>query len=379
MTLVNYNQSRVKMFRRCQKQYAFRYDYPQFFGGKEKQEMVPKVSKLPLYRGTWMHALQQALHHQWAGATPFWIDIGEGKTKVSAEISTWRDVQELLSGEFNKLFIEEREELGELDTDCERLFKSYLKFWDEDQDRYSVATLPNGEPAIEFMVEAPLDKFGIKGGQFKGKVDLLVEDEEYGGLWIWDAKWVKKIPPPDERMMSPQAPLYVWGVREAYDLDVRGFLYNYGRTKAPTIPNVLKRPAGMLSVAQRMDTDLTTYFAAIKAAHGSDWKKYLEYYKPKLKQLKGREAMWFDRQRIPVEDDRILRAVREYLVTVRDIQKREGRREYVPRSYFYNCRFGCEYHDICAAEFQGLDIEPLVRDGFQFTGERYEKEDLLDG
>ena len=178
--------------------------------------------------------------------------------------------------------------------------------------------------------------------------------------------------------MSPQAPLYVWALREKYDLDVRGFLYNYGRTKPPAIPRVLQRPAGMLSTAHKMDTDLTTYFTAIKEQHGKHWRKYLEYYKPKLLELKGREAMWFRRERIPVEDERILRAVREYVASVKNIRERESRREYVPRSYFFNCKYSCEYHDLCVAEFQGLDIDPLVREGFRFVGERYvEKEDLL--
>lgn len=379
MPVVNYSQSRIKHFRRCQKQYSFRYDYSKYYGGKARQEMVPTKKKLPLYRGSWMHALQEALHHQWAGIPQWEQQFGEGKHKLTIKATSWRDVQETLTEQFNALFEEEREELGDLANESERLFKSYLRFWGADQDTYSVAELSDGKPAIEFIVEASLEKFGLENAAFKGKVDLLVEDDEYGGLWIWDAKWVKKIPAPDERMMSPQALLYVWALRECYDLDVRGFVFNYGRTKAPTIPRVLKRPAGMLSLATNMDTDLQTYFQEIKRVHGKDFKNYLPYYAQKLKDLKGRDALWFDRARIPMEDDRILRAVREYIASVRDIQRREGRREYVPRSYFNSCRFLCDYHEVCAAEFQGLEIEPLVKQSMMFTGERYETEDLLSG
>lgn len=325
-----------------------------------------------------MHALQEALHHQWAGIEAFEMTFGEGKNSLKFPVMQWQDVQEVLSEQFNAMFLEEREDLGDLPEETERLFKSYLKFWSEDQDTYSVATLPNGAPAIEFIVECPLDKFGLSHSAFKGKIDLLVEDDEYGGYWIWDAKWVKSIPAPDERMMSPQAPLYIWALRETYDIDVRGFVYNYGRTKAPTVPRVLKRPDGMLSTAAKMDTDIYTYLAAIKRAHGSDWKKYLPYYKQKLQDLKGRESMWFRRERIPVGPEIQLAAVREYVATVRDIRKREKRREYVPRSYFYNCKFSCDYHDLCAAEFQGLDPVPLIKAGFEFAGERYTNEgDLL--
>lgn len=372
--MTNYNQSKIKMFRRCQRQYAFRYDTAKVMGKKPKLEMVPLVRKLPLYKGSWMHALQEALHKEWAGLETFTVSIGEGKKKLAIEATSWKDVQEALEDQFDSLFEEEREDLGTLPEDCLRLFRSYLRFWKHDQDTYEVAELPDGSPAVEFIVEAPLDKFGVKG-KFKGKIDLMVKDLEYDGLWIWDAKWMKTIPPPDERMMSPQNPLYVWGVEETYDIFVRGFVYNYGRSKPPTVPHVLKR--GSLSLAKKIDTDQHTYLRAIKDTHGDDWQRWVPYYKQKLLDLKGREAKWFDRQRIPVERDRVLRTLREYVATVRDIERRERREGYIPRSYLYNCQRQCDYHGPCVAEYQGLDIEPLIKAGFMFEGERYGKEDLL--
>lgn len=380
MAVTNISQSRTKLFRRCQKQYSLRYDYPLLYGGKARQEMIPSRKKLPLYRGSWMHALQEALHHEWAGVEEFDIVFGEGKHTLKFPVSSWQDVQATLTEQFEGTFEEEREELGDLPGETERLFKSYLNFWKDDRDKYSVVTLPDGSPAIEVEVSCDLTKFGLKGFGFKGKLDLIVEDHEYGGVWIWDAKWVKRIPDPDERMMSPQNCLYVWALRETYDLDVRGFVYNYGRTKPPTVPRVLKKPEGMLSLASKMDTDYSTYLREIKKVHGKKWKMYLPYYIQKLHDLKGRDAMWFDRARIPVEDDRILRAVREYTATVRDIQRRETRRDYVPRTYLYSCGWSCDYHNLCAAEFQGLEIEPLIKRGYEFAGERYDKEgDLMDG
>jgi hypothetical protein len=134
----------------------------------------------------------------------------------------------------------------------------------------------------------------------------------------------------------------------------------------------------MLSLAAKMDTDVHTYLAAIKDTHGKDYKRYIPYYAQKLQDLKGRDGMWFRRERIPIEEDTLLRAIKEYTATVRDIQRRETRLDYIPRSYFYNCKFSCEYHDLCAAEFQGLDIDPLIRASYEFSGERYGKEDLLD-
>lgn len=365
-----FNQSRIKMFRRCQKQYSFRYDYAPRFGGKRGQEMVPKTSKLPLYKGTWMHALQEAHHRAWA------VDSGFKPKLVypNGEIELWTDVHARFEEEYDRLFEEEKEDLGTLPEDCYRLFKAYLRFWKHDTTRYRVAPLHDGTPGIEFVVIAALPG-RITGLPFKGRVDLLVEDLEYGGLWDWDAKWVKTVPIADERMMSPQAPMYVYAMRED-DYDLRGFVFNYGRSKPPTKPDVLKR--GTLSVKQKMDTDYATYLTAIKDLHGDDWKQWAStYYIDKLRVLKDRDRLWFDRQRIPVEDERVERAMAEFMATVADVKHRV-KGDAVPRSYFYNCKFGCEYHDLCCSEFQGLDIEPLIKAKFTFEKERYaDREDLL--
>lgn len=343
-----YSQSKVKSWRRCQKQFGFRHDYAPV--GKE---MVRRAPKLALSRGTWMHSLQEAHHREWAG--------------VKGKKADWEAVHERNTRKFNTYFEEDREELGDLPGECERLWRSYLRYWTEDQDRYQVARLDGGTPAVEFTVEVPLSRWGIVE-PFKGRLDLLVADQEYGGLWIWDHKWVKRIPDVDERMMSPQALMYAWAlIKLGYD--VRGFLYNYGRTKPPTIPRHLV--AGGLSVAKNIDTDFHTYAREIQIVHGKHWKKYARtQYRDTLIRLKNREALWFRRERIPVERDRIKQALVEFLTSVKQIERR-AKPEKAPRSYFYNCSQHCDYHDLCVTEFKGLDITPLVRDRYEVVPERY--------
>jgi hypothetical protein len=346
------------MFRRCQKQYSFRYDTAEALGLDPSREMVTKRPRLPLRRGTWLHALLEAHHRTWAGL----------------DVSPWEQVHEELRDQFDGLFEEEKEMLGDLPDEAYRLMRGYLRFWGEVEENYQVATLDDGTPAVEFVLEVPLTKWGIED-PFKGRVDLLVEDLEYGGLWVWDHKWVKSVPTADERMMSPQNVMYTWGLRKM-GYDVRGFLYNYGRTKPPAVPRLLK--AGTLSMAQRMDTDYYTYLSAIKEVHGEMWKQYAKaVYRDKLLSLKGREALWYRRERIPVEPVKIREGLAEFLTTVKDIERRSVK--HPPRSYFYTCKFGCEYHDICCAEFAGLDIEPLIRSDFTFEDERYtqSESDLL--
>jgi len=342
-----FNQSGVKSFRRCQKQYAFRHDYAQ-----EGLELVRRAPKLTLHRGSWMHALQQAHHRQWAGLP-----------------DDWEETHEQWTARFNRLFDEEKDELGDLPAECERLFNTYLRRWREDYDTYKVARLHDGSPGVEFVVEVPLEKWGLQS-PFKGRIDLLVKDREYGGLWIWDHKWVRGIPDIDERMMSPQALMYAWALRRQ-GYQIKGFVYNYGRTKPPTIPHPVYG-GRQLSTAKKIDTTFDVYVQAIKDLHGDHWKFYAKgMYRDMLIRLKHREQLWFRRERVPVETERIRQALREFIVTARQIERRPNR-TVAPRTYLYTCPRHCDYHDLCVAEFQGLDIAPLIRQRYDFVPERYD-------
>jgi|SRR5215471_1278439 len=352
-----YNQTRIKEFRRCQRQYSFRYDTAEILGMDPKLEMVPKVKKVQLERGSWLHSLIEAHTREMA--------------EVDGEL--WEDVHSRLTEDFNELFEEEREGLGDLPAECERIFRGYLRFWRDDVDRYTVARLHNGDPAIEFVVEQSLKRWGIKD-PFKGRIDLLLEDNDLGGLWIRDYKSVKNIPSDDERMMSPQNCMYVWAMRKS-GYDVRGFVYDYLRTKPPVIPRVYKRTsqygaAGTLSQRPSLDTDYYTYLQAIKDVHGSQWKQWAkQIYRGTLIHLRERQGLWYRRMVIPVENEKIRQALAEFLVSITDIENRN--RKYPPRSYFYNCRWGCGYHELCTAAFAGLDIEDMIKHDYTFEDERY--------
>lgn len=344
--LRNFSVSKVKTAVRCEKQYYFRYIYPKEVLGK-KGELVPSHSSLPLKKGSWMHDL---LAEHWAGRS-------------------WEAKHDELSQEFNKLFWEERELFDDLPVVCNQLMRRYLRYHAEDDSKYEVARLPKGKPAIEFVIEFPLEKWGVHGN-FKGRIDLLVKDLEYGGYWIRDAKWVKSIPGPDERMMSPQNIMYV-AVMRLMGWDLRGFIYDYGRTKEPTVPPILQR--GTVTTRKNLDTDVLTYLMQVRNAHGKKWKSYARtVYKTKIEELRGRESLWFRRERIPVDGPRIDEGFAEFIEGCKRIKKRNA---YI-RNYLYNCKFNCSYHEPCVASFQGMDIERLMKSQFMVEPERYSLEEV---
>jgi len=331
--------------------YSFRYDYPKEELGK-RGELQPNRLPEGLKRGGWMHTLMQAHWLEVAG-------IGNG----------WEEKHEELTDEFSELFEEEQEYYGDLPDQCGSLMRRYLRYYKDDDEKFHTARLPKGEPAVEFVIEVPLKQFGLKG-IFKGQVDILVRDLEYGGYWIRDAKWMKSLPSTDERMMSPQNIMYAWALR-SLGWDIRGFIYDYGRTKPPAIPYILQN--GTVTMRKNIDTHTMTYLRANKKAHGKQWKKFAKtVYRPKLKKLKARETLWFDRQSIPLDGPRMDNGLKEYIIAVGRIQNRVE----PIRNYIYNCKFSCSFHEACVASFQGLDITNLMKKSFHVEPERYTVEEV---
>src|SRR2546423_72081 len=97
LTLSN---SRANTFKRCQKQYEFRY----------RLKLKPKRVALPLRLGDWLHQLLM----------------------VHADGHDWRDRHTVLRADFDKLLNEEKEDLGDLPTNAERLIKGYLAHYGDD-------------------------------------------------------------------------------------------------------------------------------------------------------------------------------------------------------------------------------------------------------
>ena len=184
--------SMLKTFRRCPKQAEYKYI----------ERLQPRILGRPLRLGTWMHRLQEV--HSMGG--------------------DWRAEHKKLTAKFSKLFDEEKDEIGDLPTQCYQLMISYL--WHYKNDNWKVLE-------AEFVLEAELPD----GSIFRAKIDWLVEDQY--GLWIVDHKWHRTLPDLNFRLLDSQSADYVW-VAVKNDLPVQGHIWNYARSKMPTYPEPLK-------------------------------------------------------------------------------------------------------------------------------------------
>lgn len=161
-------QSMMKTFKGCPREAFYKYQL----------RLQPKAVSKPLRRGTWFHALLEAYYK------------GED----------WEPVHETFTREFNKLFDEERFELGDLHTEISNLFRSYI--WHYGDPQYKAYHWKVHETELKLSAEMP------NGHIFRGVFDMLVEDDF--GLWLVDHKCLD----PDTPVTTP------FGLRRIGDLNV---------------------------------------------------------------------------------------------------------------------------------------------------------------
>src|SRR5688500_4738089 len=209
------NHSMLKAFRRCPKQVEFKYG----------RQLLPRIDSKPLTRGKWFHSLLEA-HY-----------VGRD----------WKKVHKAWCRRFSGLFDEEKEKLGDLPNEMYRLMLSYLWHYKMEGEWEVIE--------VEKIIEATLPN----GMAFKGKVDMLIRDQY--GLWLVDHKTHKIIPSLLSRRLDTQSPAYLWACWEN-GIDVRGFIWNYIKTKAPSTPKMLK--SGDRFSKKLGETDYYTFASALK-------------------------------------------------------------------------------------------------------------------
>lgn len=305
--------SKAKTYRRCPKQYEFKY----------VQKLRRKSHALPLKRGDWLHQLMMT-HY---------------------DGHDWRVRHAELTVEFMKLFEEEREEYGDLPTECSRIFRSYLAHYRHIDGQYTVI-----DSEVDEIVELP------NGDTFNFIIDLIVEDQD-GGIWLWDHKTVKGFMPADFMLLDTQLSRYFWAARKIGIKGLRGVMFNELITAPPTAPELLKN--GRLTERQNLKCDVYTYMATIKA-HGLDPKDYRDT----LLRLKGQSDRWFRRTKLPKSKHLTEQMMRELLMTSREI-KEATRRGHFPRHPDKSCQWGCDFTELCIIDLNGGDTSDVIKLKYQ--------------
>ena len=314
--MVTISQSRIKLWRRCQQAYYYR----------EVEELERKHKPLALEKGSLMHLL----------AETFFSKKGN-----------WQTVLDEYRKKFEKLMEEEKDLYGDLPAEAERLFKGYLKKW------YPNNAIKEKILAVELnFAETPVEI--VPGVFLRGIIDRILKITEgalKGKIVLCEMKNVTKIPSEEERFYDVQTCLYVFAaIKLGFKVDL--IMWDYVRTKPPTIPKALKK--GGITRRQNLDTDYETYHQVI-VENGFDPKDYpVELERAKLN-------VYYDRRFMPISDKLIKMIFRDFIRTAKEI---DALKMYPTRNLGFNCR-GCEYVSLCRAELMGLDADFIRRTEYQ--------------
>jgi len=324
--------SEIKAFRRCPKLHEYAYI-------QRIQKVRPAAAP---HRGTILHEMLDARARRMMG----------DKTSVPLMI---------LSGYEKKhrsLFAEERELYGEnFIPDIRRVFEGYERTWAQDGWEYEYS-----EQEIETDLGDAKDK-ELRGVVYHGTLDKIVVTRD-DRRWLVDHKTHKSIPTEEQRFQDYQMLLYVWAWnRENPEEPIDGIIWDYLRTKAPTIPETLVR--GGLTQRANLDTDYYTYMTELKRLK-LDPKPYSEF----LAGLRQRSAdKFFLRVPLPKPSKAMTTTVVEDFRATTTAMLQCSR---PTRTMTKDCSW-CEFYRLCTAELRGLDSNYILKSEYE---ERKDEEDV---
>lgn len=293
----------------------------------------------PLWLGTMVHELIEARH----------------------EHGSYDQALLAMTQEFNGLFLEEKAELGDLPTIAKQIVDSYLKFYESDGLHY-----PKGRRGkrTEIALKIDLDNHT----RFIGFIDALPEDDR-NRLWLMDHKTCASIPDEDARFADLQLLMYLWLLPLMGYRKPDGVIWDYLRTKLPTVPETLK--SGQLSKAKSIDTTYEVYMGEVERVLGPEAKAdYLEF----AETLRGREDKFYRRIYLPSPNQAMIDSVvKDFMDTAQEIRIK-GPTSTV-RSMNKDCK-QCGFYNLCSAEVRGLDDEYIRTTEFTTREQRNAEEKI---
>lgn len=302
---------------------------------KYYQGLRRKTKARPLYLGSSIHSLLEG-----------YIERGNWLAELSQ-----------IKVEYRKLMPEEKAEFGDIPQLAEDTVKGYLSYYREDGAVYPVRKRGRRtELEVRFYLTNQI--------QFLGYIDAY---PQIGGLnWIEDHKTCKRVPDEDTRYADLQLLLYVWAAPKANLPKPDGVLWDYLRTKPPTIPERLK--SGAFSRNSKIDTTYDVYMNTVESVLGP---KEAAEYEEFAETLKGREERFYRRIFLPNPRKEMVEMVVEDMIKSANEILDHGRESKV-RNMTRDCK-QCPYYLLCQAEVRGLDSE-FIRKSEYTVKEGYEED-----
>lgn len=306
MKTINLSHSRLRTWRECSQLHFYKYVL----------KLEPKESKNKLTVGSCIHDMLAA------------IALGQNPIEIYEHYST---VFEQAEDKYDYTRIPE-------------IVERYTNFWLYDPLEYE-------------MVEEDLPKLELFNNNelrinLVGKVDGLAIDNK-GKKWVVERKTSANQPDDKDRFFTSQAMIYVHLLRES-GVKVHGVLWDYIRTKPPTIPERLK--SGELTRRANIDTTPQIYMTQLL-----EHKLNPNDYREELARLEGKEYTFFRRHRQPVVESALDIIVEQ---AVRDARRMAKQQLSPTMNLHHGCKL-CQYQAICQATLTQSDPDFIMEQYFR--------------
>lgn len=328
MSVTRISFSKAKCWRRCHKQYDYKYN----------QRLERRKKAAPLLRGSILHEMLDA----------------RARVLMKLKTVTPATILKRYEKQYFQLFQEEQDLYGDFISDIKRIFDTYCRTYPEDSFEYL---------AVEEELRIPLGD----GIEFIGYIDKRIRDKKKKLHYVVDHKTHKNIPDEETRFADLQSVFYIWARNKIHPKDpVDGIVWDYLRTKPPTIPETLK--SGELSQRANIDTDAFTYKAEIDRLK-LDPKPYLGM----LQTLNQRRNSFMERVFLPSPPKIMIEtAVNDLISTAEQI--RDFGDKLKDRNSSKDCSW-CSFYDLCQAEMRGLDSEYIRKANFTIRQDESDAEE----
>jgi len=306
--MLKVSNSRIKTWRRCHNAHYYKY----------VEKIEPRKKKAALMKGSIIHDMIEA-----------WVNGGKWELALAG-------YQE----EYDKLFLEEKEEYGDIINDMKRVMVGYVNRWEDEELNY----IKKNKVRTEHEVEVELVPGRIL---LTGVIDRIGKDPK-DRIWLVESKSFKQSLPKEEiRYADLQTAIYCWMAPRCGFPEPFGIMWDYIRSKPPTIPEPLKK--GGLSKAKKIDTTYEVYLEAIRR-NDLDVQDYAEI----LEDLKTKPNNYYRRVYRPHPKEIVEPLMADIRHSALEIEALgETART---RNLTRDCGW-CDYNSVCLAELKGFDAE----------------------
>lgn len=342
--------SAINTYWDCEQAYFYRY-----VKGYRRRDKLPRLergSMLHLYLETYYKALKNGVQAAEAHATARQTMTDEYGPVLQEYAAICYGVDD----EKNALMFVNMGEAAERIVDRYHLIRG-----EDDAQRYDVLL-------VEHKATVSLSPSIVNNGV----LDLVTRDRSNGRAALWEHKTVESIPDQDRRLRDLQTMLYSRIGELTQDIQIDEIVWNYLRTKEPTVPRKLVK--GGLSRDKSLDTTWQAYIAACYE-HGYDPEDYQE---ERERLLRAEWDHFFPRKHMVVAAQESV-LLRDFITAAQRIEEREWQwatgREIPIRSVGYRCD-RCEYEQACMAVILNGDDTDVL--GMRYTS-REQRKALEDG